>query len=174
MRYKHKREPLTQDEMTRIARVCEGTREKLIVWTLIDTGLRVEELCNLTKDSIDWSRHAIEVYGKNTLGGPRKKRTVNLTDRCRPLLEGHFAVNDTIGITTRTANRIVHRAAKKADIRRLCSPHVLRHSFAVTALRRGVSLPALQKILGHEDLSTTKIYLNLQMDEALKEVQEKW
>ena len=40
MAYQYKREPLTREEATRLAAVCESADEKLIVWTLLDTGLR--------------------------------------------------------------------------------------------------------------------------------------
>jgi len=50
MAYQFNREPLTADEANRLASVCNIYEEKLIVWTLLDTGLRVAELANLTKD----------------------------------------------------------------------------------------------------------------------------
>jgi integrase/recombinase XerD len=49
MRYQYKREPLTQDEANRLANACQIHEEKLVIWTLLDTGLRVAELANLTK-----------------------------------------------------------------------------------------------------------------------------
>jgi integrase/recombinase XerD len=54
MPYQFKREPLTQDEATRLANACITHAEKLVVWTLLDTGLRVSELATLTKDNLDW------------------------------------------------------------------------------------------------------------------------
>ena len=47
MPYQYKREPLTADEATRLANACAKTEEKLVVWTLLDTGLRLNELANL-------------------------------------------------------------------------------------------------------------------------------
>lgn len=44
VRYQYKREPLTPDEANRLANACQTHEEKLIVWTLLDTGLRVAEL----------------------------------------------------------------------------------------------------------------------------------
>jgi integrase/recombinase XerD len=44
MPYQYKREPLTPDEANRLASACETHQERLIVWTLFDTGLRVSEL----------------------------------------------------------------------------------------------------------------------------------
>jgi integrase/recombinase XerD len=64
MPYQYKREPLTEDEANRLANACERHEEKLVVWTLLDTGLRLRELSKLTKDNIDWQRHRLTVYGK--------------------------------------------------------------------------------------------------------------
>ena len=49
------------------------------------------------------------------------------------------------------------------------TPHVLRHTFAVTAVQKGISLPALQRLLGHDHLATTEIYLNLSPEEVVRE-----
>ena len=54
------------------------------------------------------------------------------------------------------------------------TPHVLRHTFAVTAVQKGISLPALQRLLGHDRLTTTEIYLNLSPEEVVREFQQKW
>jgi integrase/recombinase XerD len=64
MRYQYKREPLTPDEANRLANACQTHEEKLIIWTLLDTGLRVSELANLTKDNLDWQNHRLMIYGK--------------------------------------------------------------------------------------------------------------
>jgi integrase/recombinase XerD len=53
MLYQFKREPLTQDEATRLANACQSHQEKLVIWTLLDTGLRVSELAKLNKDNLD-------------------------------------------------------------------------------------------------------------------------
>jgi integrase/recombinase XerD len=62
----------------------------------------------------------------------------------------------------------------QAHISRPVTPHVLRHTFAVTAVQKGISLPALQRLLGHDRLTTTEIYLNLSPEEVLREFREKW
>ena len=172
-RKRHKREPLILEDQNKLANACDTIQEKLVVWTLLDTGLRVEEFCNMKKENIDWNRHQITVYGKNTLGGEKKRRTVGMTPRVRPLLEAWIAMNDCIGFTVRTAENIVARVAKRAGVIKCC-PHVLRHSFAVTSLEKGVPLPHLQQLLGHEDLMTTAIYLNVSNSEALRVYREKW
>ena len=90
------------------------------------------------------------------------------------LIENHLATHDTLGMTERTIQRIVKRVANRAKISRPVSPHVLRHTFSVTAIQKGISLPALQRLLGHVQLTTTEIYLNLSLEEVLREFREKW
>src|SRR6266404_5993276 len=162
MPYQFKREPLTQDEANRLAIACETHEQKLAVWTLLDTGLRVSELAALSKENIDWQTHRLMVYGK---GGPygtqSKRRILPLTPRIQSLIEGHLALHDEFGMTTRTIQRLITRVANRAAISRKVSPHVLRHTFAVTAVMKGLSLPSLQRLLGHDRLTTTEIYLNI-------------
>jgi integrase len=52
MPYQYVREPLTAEEADRLANACETPTEQLIVWTLLDTGLRVGELCDLTSKKV--------------------------------------------------------------------------------------------------------------------------
>lgn len=175
MPYQYKREPLTQDEATRLANACTSHEERLIVWTLLDTGLRVAELANLTRQHLDWQGHRLTVYGKGGPYGSRtKRRVLPLSPRIQPLIEGHFAIHETFGITVRTLQRIIKRVANRAHISRPVTPHVLRHTFSVTVIQKGVSLPALQRLLGHDRLTTTEIYLNLSPEEVIREFQAKW
>ncbi len=77
-------------------------------------------------------------------------------------------------MTPRTIQRMLKRVANKAHITRTVSPHVLRHTFAVAAVQKGISLPALQRLLGHDRLTTTEIYLNLSPEDVIREFKEKW
>jgi integrase/recombinase XerD len=145
-----------------------------VVWTLLDTGLRVAELAGLRKDNIDWLQKRLTIYGK---GGPygsnSKRRVLELSTRIRPLIENHFAIHDTFGITPCTIQRLITKVANRAEIRRKVTPHVLRHTFSVTALQKGISLPALQRLPGRDRLTTTEIYLNLSLEEVLREFRAK-
>jgi len=178
MAYQYKREPLSPEEANRLVNACDTHQERLVVWTLLDTGLRVSELASLDRKAIDWqsSPPRIVIHGKGGPYGTRSKRRVVplAARRSRALLEGHFAVHDTFGMTVRTIHRIVRRVAQRAGITRKTSPHVLRHTFSVDSIRKGVSLPALQKVLGHDHLTTTQIYLNMSPEDVLREYEDKW
>jgi len=174
MTYTFVREPLSKEEADRLMNACRQFREKLVVWTLLDTGLRVSELCGLRREDVQWQANRIAVLGKGGRFGKRsKRRVVPLTNRTRQLLEIHFLTNDRLGLSVRRAQRIVKRVANRAMITKPVSPHVLRHTFAVNCVQRGLSTASLKKILGHDRLETTEIYLNLSPEQALQEFREK-
>lgn len=74
----------------------------------------------------------------------------------------------------RRIQKIVKAIANKAKLRQTVTPHILRHTFATLALQKGISLAAVQKILGHNRLSTTAIYLNFTDAHVISEFTQKW
>ena len=97
-----------------------------------------------------------------------------MTDRVRRLMEYHFTENNGIGVTKRTVARIIKKVADKAGISKAVFPHVLRHTFSVNCIKKGISTRALQYFLGHDRLTTTEIYLNLSPEDAIREFLNKW
>jgi hypothetical protein len=67
MPYQYVREPLTADESDHLSNACETPTKRLVVWTLLDTGLRVGELCALTSKNVLWQQRQLRIKGK---GGP--------------------------------------------------------------------------------------------------------
>lgn len=175
MAYQYVREPLRAEEADRLTHACETPQEKLIIWTLLDTGLRVSELCSLTPQHMLWQQKSIRVSGK---GGPygkqSKKRVVPLSRRIQALLEPYFSLHDTWFVGPRQIQKIVKHVANKACLTQTVTPHILRHTFATLALQKGISLAAVQKILGHDRLTTTAIYLNLTDTHVVEEFEKKW
>jgi integrase/recombinase XerD len=108
MAHQFVRELLRAEEADRLANACQSIEEKLIVWTLLDTGLRISELCSLTLDSLQWQQRAIRVTGKGGPHGKRsKQRVVPMSARVRALLEPYFALNDRWFVGARQAQKIV-------------------------------------------------------------------
>jgi integrase/recombinase XerD len=175
MVYQYKREPLNDDEVDRLTNACEAFREKLVVWTLLDTGMRLSELASLTKDNVQWQERRLVIYGK---GGPygkkSKRRVIPMTERVRTLIEHQFAYRNDMGMSGRTIERIVKKVAERADITKPVTPHVLRHTFAVNCVKKGINIRALQSLLGHDSLLTTQLYLNLSPEDVIREFREKW
>ncbi len=77
MSYQYKREPLTPDEANRLANTCKTHDEKLIVWTLLETGLRVAEFSGLKRDNIDWQD--TELLSTEKVGLTGRKRNGELS-----------------------------------------------------------------------------------------------
>ena len=175
MPYQYVREPLTAEESDRLSNASETPTERLVVWTLLDTGLRVSELCALTAKNVLWQQRQLRIRGKGGASGAKTKvRVVPLSNRVRALLEHYFALEKTFPVKIRRAQDIVRAVADRAGITRDVSPHVLRHTFATTALQKGISLPTVQKILGHDRLATTAIYLNFTNVHIQDEFERKW
>jgi integrase/recombinase XerD len=173
--YQYVREPLRAEEADALSHACETTHEKLIIWTLIDTGLRVSELCSLTAQHVLWQQKALRIQGKGGPYGTRSKhRVVPISRRIQPLLEHYFAIHKTWFVGPRQVQKIVKRVANRAKITQDVTPHVLRHTFATLALQKHISLAAIQKILGHDRLTTTAIYLNLTDTHVVEEYEQKW
>lgn len=175
MAYQYVREPLTPEIADKLCQACETPQEKMIIWTLLDTGLRVSELCNLTPQKIMWQQKSIRIDGKGGIHGKKtKKRVVPMSRRVQTLLEHYFAIHDKWPVGARQVQKIVKTIANKAQISQEVSPHVLRHTFATLALQKGISIASVQKILGHDRLTTTSIYLNFTDEHVVDEFTRKW
>src|SRR5438309_792133 len=64
MPYQFVREPLRGEEADQLCQACGTMLEKLIIWILIDIGLRVSELCSLTSQDILWQQKSLRISGK--------------------------------------------------------------------------------------------------------------
>jgi integrase/recombinase XerD len=99
---------------------------------------------------------------------------VPTSNRVRALLEHHFALEKAFPAKARRAQDIIKAVANRAGITKDVSPHVLRHTFTTTALQKGISLPTVQKILGHDSLQMTAIDLNVTDVHIQDEFERKW
>src|SRR4051795_2602676 len=117
MPYQYVREPLTPDEADQLTNACETSTEQLIIWTLLDTGLRVGELCDLTTKDILWQQRQLRVRGKGGPYGKKSKvRVVPMYRRVRALLEHHFALRKEFPARKRRAQDLVKKVANRAGI----------------------------------------------------------
>ena len=83
MPYQFIREHL-REEADKLCQVCETVQEKMIIWILLHTGLRVSELCDLTSQHILWQQKSLRITGKGGIHGKKTKK------RVQSLLEHYF------------------------------------------------------------------------------------
>ena len=155
-----------------------GYRNFFILNMLLATGIRKSELLQLSLDDIDFDARVLTVHGKGD-----KQRFVPLSKMLVRLLRNYMMKRKTYLNEVKQAsdalfvNRYGRRLEKSGleevfakmkreiaiDKRRL-SPHTFRHTFAKSFLSNGGNLFALQDILGHEDIATTRIYVDFGID----------
>ena len=157
----------TVNKMFEIAKASKNPeRDTLILELLYGAGLRISELVALKWEDVDIESRWLIVSGKGD-----KQRRVPFGSFAAKALEGARAKygkntyilpddNGEKSINVRTVHRIVTGIAKKVGAFSV-TPHVLRHSCATHMLEGGASLKFIQEFLGHENLSTTQIYLTI-------------
>lgn len=158
----------------------KSLRDSAILEMLFSTGLRVSELCNLSRD-IDLSKDEFSVRGKG-----EKIRIVFLSQDSKNILKKYLAKradinnalfvriiknkkNSTTGLVPRSIERIVRYYAIKAGISKKVTPHTIRHSFATDLLQNGADIRSVQALLGHSNIATTQIYTHI-TDKQLREI----
>jgi len=144
-------------------------RQFLILNLLYDTGIRVRELTRLRACDFDRVHRTIMI--RNSKGN--KSRVVFYGIEVQNILNTYCLVRGSVPkntllesykekgqpLTMRGVQFIIRRIVKRSGIKKRVSPHTLRHSFAVHYLNEGGSLFDLQKLLGHENITTTLHYL---------------
>jgi site-specific recombinase XerD len=179
---------LGKGELRRLMRALRESEDPLampISTLMLDTGLRVSELCSLDIDDVDKEDLSALVIG----GKGEKDRTVLFTESTvdvleswEPIREGRiesgpddrlravFVSSRGRRVNPRSVQKIMDRLADQADIpRSRLSPHTLRHTFATGLLERGADLVTIQRLLGHSSIATTRVYLEIG-DQTLREI----
>jgi site-specific recombinase XerD len=169
-------EVLSYGELERLLGAAEGTslrvlRDRAVLETLFSTGLRLSELCSLSR-YVDLERGELSVRGKG-----EKVRVVFFSPSARSSIKKYLdkrgdaeeklfvslSKSDKVtgDIGPRAVERLVDFYARKAGIPKKVHPHQLRHSFATDLLVNGADLRSVQEMLGHANISTTQVYTHL-------------
>ena len=161
-----------------------GLRNKALIELIYGSGLRVSELLSIEIENIHINNEYINVIGKGN-----KERMVPISDMACIALRNYLVngreqlkkvlrtnklflnVNGTV-LTRQGFFKILKKMATDVGVTTECSPHTLRHSFATHMLENGIDLRTLQKLLGHEDISTTQIYTHISQ-KRIKEIYAK-
>ncbi len=167
---------LTEDEVRKILDVpnlstMTGIRNRTVLEVFYSTGIRLAELINLTIYDCDIQGGLLRVTGKFSkdrvvpLGKQAAKYLKKYISHVRP---SHMKRNKTVRnlfvsqfgkpLSSQTIERMISSCAKKAAIDKHITPHVFRHTFATQLVKNGADIRAVQKMLGHSQLSVTRIY----------------
>jgi|LGVE01.1.fsa_nt_gb site-specific recombinase XerD len=154
----------------------ESVRNKLMFMMLLDTGLRISELLNISIDDINFISNIVRASKTKN----KEHRQVLITDSTKNMLLEFIGTNKIksyifINLTTR---RILHsdsiqtickRIQKKAKINQSITPHKWRHTFASRFIDNDGNQFVLMKLLGHKKITTTQIYVQVSMKKVKEE-----
>jgi integrase/recombinase XerD len=156
-------EILTFQEVRAMIEKTTNVKHRLIIKMSYGCGLRLGEIINLKRGDLNFEEGLIHVR----LAKGRKDRFVKIPESLKDELERYCGLDDNEilfvsnrggKLTTKTVQKIVQNASKKAGIKKRVYPHLLRHSFATHLLEQETDLGIIQKFLGHSDVKTTQIY----------------
>lgn len=193
---KVKRKAFTELEVERIRDACKNEWETAAVEMLLSTGCRVSELVSIKISDINDGQ--LRIFGKGN-----KERIVYMNARaivavekylkkrkddnpylfpggffgrpetkCRNWYENPKCVDENKPCCTGTVEGKVRTIAKRAGVKE-AHPHKFRRTCATFALRRGMPIEQVSQMLGHEQIGTTQIYLDL-TEEDLKQAHKKY
>lgn len=147
-------------------------RNKCMLELLYGTGLRISELLSLTINDIDTINCTIRCIGKGN-----KERIVPINDYVIKALNSYLEVRPLLLKNKTTKELFLNSRGNKLsregffkELKKILlkkglnpnvSPHTLRHSFATHLLEYGADLRVIQEMLGHSDVSTTRIYTHI-------------
>jgi integrase/recombinase XerD len=155
-------------------------RDKAMMELLYATGIRVSELISLELTDVNLQMEYVTCHDEH------KERTIPFGDTARHALEEYLLTSrpklaGDSGCTLLFTNcsgepmsrqgfwKIVKHYGRQAGLPGEITPHTLRHSFAAHLLGNGADLKSVQELLGHSDISTTQIYMQLS-DRHIREV----
>jgi integrase/recombinase XerD len=143
---------------------------------LFTTGIRVSELVNIRIGDVDLEHRVLRVRGK----GDRERQVFLTTDEVVSELISYKAQQRYVdnssplfqnrignGLSTACVRRGLRKLGSNAGLLRRITPHMLRHSAATSLIEAGVDIRFVQRLLGHQSISTTEIYTHVS-DEKLK------
>lgn len=156
---------LNKEEVRKMIKKIENLQHRLIIMFLYYSGLRLNELRNLTWENLDFNRKIIQLRitkGENQRIVFLHNKLIKELNKFKVHREGFiFESNRGKKYSEEAIQQIVKQAAKRADIKKRTTPHTLRHSFATHLLEAGCDIRNIQKLLGHKDLKTTQIYTHV-------------
>jgi len=157
----------------------EDVRDRMVIMTFYETGVRLSELIGLDDSMVDFSNRQLKVTGKRN-----KQRVIPFGEELLVTLRDYMKRRDKevnrqsealfVSAKGRRMTSSQVREAVRKNLSKVCTlkkrtPHVLRHTFATAMLDNKAGIESVKKLLGHESLSTTEIYTHTTFEQLKRE-----
>jgi integrase/recombinase XerC len=169
--------PLSPEQVTALINAAKKsdwpTRDTAIVLLMLDCGLRATEICTLSLKDVDaqnrscrvrgkGNKHRLVFYGLNTARYLHRHLRERKADPEAPIFISRDGTSAGGALTRSGLLRLIRRLGRRGGITNVrCSPHTLRHTYAVSFLRAGGSTLTLMRGLGHTNIAMTSKYVLL-------------
>lgn len=179
---------LTMEETVRLLEQPSGDspkelRDRAMLELLYATGMRVTELVSLRSEDVNLAMNYVICRDADKervipFGETAKHSLEQYLRRGRAaLLKGQESEYVFVNCSGKMMSRqgfwkLVKQYASRAGITADITPHTLRHSFAAHLVQNGADLKAVQEMLGHSDISTTQMYLNINAERVRRVYRE--
>jgi len=187
---------LEPEQVERLIAVATNPRDVLLVRIPWRTGIRVSELIGIRMSDIDFDNRAVVIkvqkIRKRDGKAIERRRVVPVDQGTLDLVKEYlkwrkqfpYKGDLLFPITRQRVDQIYWKPGKRAGIKeigdpavskhRKLHPHVLRHSFAIHCIKRGMTIERLQKILGHSSPTTTSVYLQFSQKDLHDQYDKIW
>jgi len=174
-------DPLSHNEVQRFLAGIKKYRDLAIIYLMLLCGLRSAEVLGLEIDDIDFIENQMRVRGKGNkerilpLSNLARKTLKLYLDYERPVKCSHSKCFVTLRGSTRAkpmtkeSLRMLFRYRSKITHLKKAHPHLFRHTFCTQLMTQGVSIPVVQKLMGHTDIHTTMAYTHIAYKDIYKE-----
>lgn len=173
---KHAIASFAPDEIKRMIMYAACQRDRAMIYFLLDTGVRLSEMCSLLVGDVDLDKGEVRVR----MGKGQKDRTVYIGAKTRKEVFKYLSTrtpaprqdrplwislkNRRAGLTTDALVQMMQRLREDTGIADLTC-HTFRRTFAINCLRNGMSIYMLAKLMGHTDISMLIKYLKIVEDD---------
>ena len=152
-------------------------RDKIIIYLLNETGIKLNELVNLKTKNIDLETNTIHLDFTKT-GVPRDVYFTNETKKYIELYLSKVEPNafffqnlvDRKPMQKVTVNKLLARIQRELGIEQSISAHKWRHSLATELMNSSIPLKEIQNVFGHTELNTTQKYLHSNQEKTKKDI----
>ncbi len=171
---KKQRQSLSQIELEYIRKACRSVRERAMIEFMYSTGCRVSEMCIVKLSDVNFQTDEVHLFGKG-----RKHRTSYLNAKAHVALQEYLNTREDDSVYLFVSDRrphhqickdavelIIRKIRQRAGITKTVTPHIIRHTTATQAVRHGMPIEEVQKLLGHENVATTMIYVETAQDDV--------
>jgi len=187
---------LEPEQVENLIAAAPNPRDALLVRIPWRTGIRVSELIGINVSDIDFVSRAIVIkvqkMRKRDGKTVERRRVVPVDEGTLDLIKGYLAWRKQFPykgdllfpITRQRVDQVFWKLGRRAGIKeigdpavskhRKLHPHLLRHSFAIHCVKRGMGIERLQKILGHSSPTTTSVYLQYSVADLHEDYDKVW